>query len=83
MMPIGRLSLRSNTMQFKNKISTLCIHNNYQAWWKNGAYHRLDGPAVIHPNGYQFWCKNGEVFICYNGLKEWYKNDNVNGNFRQ
>ena len=27
---------------------------------ENGEYHRLDGPALIHPNGAQYWYKNGK-----------------------
>ena len=29
-------------------------------WMVDGQYHRLDGPAVIYPNGYQVGYQNGK-----------------------
>lgn len=44
-----------------------------------GHYHREDGPAVIYPNGDQFWCRNdqlhredGPAVIRSDGTRYWY-----------
>jgi hypothetical protein len=36
-------------------------HNN-KYWYKNGQWHREDGPAVEHANGSKMWCLNGKWF---------------------
>jgi len=68
------------------------IHNKYtgyikfangtQKWFKNGQWHREDGPAVIGVYGEQFWYKNGKVhredgpaIIWPNGEQQWYLDD--------
>ena len=33
--------------------------NGYQEWYQNDKLHREDGPALIHPDGSQFWYLNG------------------------
>lgn len=52
-------------------------------YYKKGTYqlHRLDGPAVEHPNGSKAWYQNGELHrldgpaVEYaNGGNEWHKN---------
>ena len=46
-----------------------------------GHYHREDGPAVIYPDGDQFWCRDdqlhregGPAVIKSNGEQHWYRN---------
>jgi hypothetical protein len=50
-------------------------------WYTDGEQHREDGPAVIHPDGYQAWCLNnklhredGPAIIYSDGSKYWYIN---------
>jgi len=51
--------------------------------WENGEgeYHRLGGPAVIHPEGYQAWYLKGKchrvdgpAVVHPDGSQEWYLN---------
>ena len=49
-------------------------------WYKEGEYHRDDGPAVENANGAKSWYKEGELhrddgpaIEWANGDKEWYK----------
>ena len=49
-------------------------------WYKEGKFHRLDGPAITYPDGHENWYKEGELHrldgpaIKYsNGREEWYK----------
>ena len=51
-------------------------------WFKNSQYHRLNGPALIYPDGNKYWYKNhklhredGPALIYANGDSLWYKND--------
>ena len=53
-------------------------------WYKDIHKHRLDGPAVIHPNGTRFWfflgnlhCENGPAIIYPDGKKEYYLDGNL------
>jgi len=56
--------------------------DNYgnQFWYNsNGQFHREDGPAIIHHNGYQAWCINGKshredgsAVIYSAGYREWW-----------
>ena len=50
-----------------------------EIWYKNGKYHRLDGPAVIRGNGTEIWYKDGlyhredgPAVIHSNGEKYWW-----------
>ena len=50
-------------------------------YFKNGLYHREEGPAFIGSNGSKWWCINGKLhredgpaFIHCNGLEEWFIN---------
>ena len=50
-------------------------------WRLNGKLHRLDGPAIEHPNGSKEWYQNdklhrldGPAFEHPNGTKSWYQN---------
>ena len=38
------------------------IHPDGTLVWRNdrGQVHREDGPALIYPDGEQYWCINGE-----------------------
>ena len=54
--------------------------NGNKYWYKNGKYHREDGPALELVNGDKYWCKEGKIHredgpaIEYAiGNKEWYK----------
>ena len=56
-------------------------NNNNTAWFKNGVYHRENGPALEYIDGHKKWCLNGEYHrtngpaIEYpDGSKEWYLN---------
>jgi hypothetical protein len=44
---------------------TILAEGNYQEyddffWYKNGKFHREDGPACVYSNGEKEWCINGE-----------------------
>jgi hypothetical protein len=50
-------------------------------WYKNGHYHREDGPAVQHVAGFKSWWINGKrhrldgpAIIHANGEREWFLN---------
>ena len=54
-------------------IDRYCLVND------KGHYHREDGPAVIYPNGDQFWLRNdklhredGPAVVYSDGKKHWY-----------
>jgi hypothetical protein len=54
--------------------------NGYKEWYKEGEYHRLDGPAIELPDGTKLWYKEGELHrldgpaVEYpSGEKHWYK----------
>ena len=45
-----------------------------------GHFHREDGPAVVWPNGGQFWFRHGQDHfaygpsdLCYDGTLVWYE----------
>lgn len=51
-------------------------------WYKNGLFHREDGPAVECSDGDKYWYKNalkhredGPAIERWNGKKEWWIND--------
>ena len=55
--------------------------SNAKSWYKNGKFHKEEGPAVEHADGAKFWYKNGMLhredgpaieFI--DGVKVWYLN---------
>jgi hypothetical protein len=53
-----------------------------RVWRENGKLHRLDGPAVIYPNGIEMWYKNGKLHRLdgpavesADGSRWWYEND--------
>jgi len=53
-----------------------------QAWYKNGKFHREDGPAIITPDGGQVWYNNGKLHredgptaIYADGGREWFLDD--------
>ncbi len=61
------------------------ITNDGRKVWRNenGDRHRVDGPAIIYPDGTQFWYINGKLHredgpavIYPNGIQHWYINGN-------
>ena len=51
-------------------------------WYKDGKFHREDGPAYIKPDGSQYWFANGKrhredgpAIIYPDGTQEWYINN--------
>lgn len=36
------------------------LDNQVICYYVNGLIHRIDGPAIECPDGYKFWCKDGE-----------------------
>jgi hypothetical protein len=60
-----------------------------QYYYLNGKLHRVDGPAIIHPNGFQYYYLNGKrhrvngpAVIWPDGTEEYYlngKRHRVNG----
>lgn len=56
-------------------------------WYKDYHYHRLDGPAIEHTNGFKVWYVNGKLHrldgpaVEYDdGSKEWWADDKYLGN---
>ena len=78
-----------------NKYLELAKYNNdeYNGWQYHinsichlidNKWSRLDGPAIILPNGTHSWFKNGKLhrengpaWIFINGLSEWYYEDDL------
>ena len=57
------------------------IAGEAKQWFKNGLWHREDGPAIEWANGVKWWYKEGKyhredgpAIESLNGHKEWYKN---------
>jgi hypothetical protein len=47
---------------------------------RNGLFHRDDGPALVHPDGAQYWCQNGlfhrddgPAVVHPDGRQEWWR----------
>src|SRR5512138_2443134 len=62
---------------------TKSIEENGTIRWKlpNGKLHKLDGPAVIYPDGSEYWYKNGKLHKTDgpaatdpDGSEYWYEN---------
>ena len=59
--------------------SVKIFHDRIQ-WYRNGKYHREDGPAIEYSNGGKEWFRNGKYHredgpaIDYNMRKEWWLN---------
>ena len=70
--------LRSRIRQLTT--ATVIDTDGTQAWYQNGEFHRLDGPAIIDADGTQEWWQNerhrldGPAVIRANGTQEWYQN---------
>jgi hypothetical protein len=69
----------------KLKEFTGCIeyHNGNIEWFKDGVYHREDGPACEYNNGFKAWYLNGKLHRedgpareWADGNKEWWLDDN-------
>jgi hypothetical protein len=61
--------------------TTYSISYDDTKMWKDnkGRYHRLDGPALIYPNGAEYWYKHGKkhrldgpAHTTHNGDEHWY-----------
>ena len=66
----------NNFIEYKVKVYA----NGNKYWYKEGRYHREDGPAIEFPNGGKYWYKEGKLhredgpaIEYFNGDKEWYK----------
>jgi hypothetical protein len=64
-----------------NKEITIKINKLKIRWYKNGKYHREDGPAIEYENGVKYWFINdflhredGPAIEYSNGTKKWFKN---------
>ena len=62
-----------------DKIKCVEHTNGSKYWYKNGKYHRTDGPAVEYTDGGKSWYLNGKLHradgpaVEYpNGEKSWY-----------
>jgi len=40
---------------------TVKVHGDRTAWFQNGKYHRLDGPAIEYKNGTKHWYQNDKL----------------------
>jgi hypothetical protein len=68
----------------------LAINRYGDKFWKlNGEYHREDGPAIEHMNGYKAWYLNGlyhridgPAIEYSNGFKRWYL-DNIDYTYEE
>ena len=61
----------------------LIYRNGDKEWYKDGVYHREDGPAVEYADGNKYWYKDGKrhredgpAIERKNGDKVWYLNGN-------
>ena len=75
----GELTVHNATKEPDNLIVT-----GDKFWYKNGKFHREDGPAIEFSDGSKFWYKNGEYHrkdgpakIFSNGTRDWYQNDKL------
>lgn len=60
----------------------LIINRGNKFWYKDGLFHRIDGPAVELANGHKEWYKednlhreDGPAVESHNGDKAWYYED--------
>lgn len=58
----------------------ILTNTGVQEWREDGELHRLDGPAVIYPDGGEGWYRNGYIhrengpaYTCTSGEKRWYR----------
>jgi len=56
--------------------------NGNRAWYQDGKFHRLDGPAIEYANGSKYWFQNGKrhrldgpAVEYADGSKAWYQNN--------
>ena len=62
-------------------ISFIGFTDGDKFWYRNGMYHRSDGPAVEEADGSKLWYRNGKLHRddgpaveCADGSKKWYRN---------
>jgi len=65
----------------KTKNGLITRPDGSKAWYLNGKYHRVDGPAYERPDGHKEWWLNGQLhredgpaYECSDGSKAWYLN---------
>jgi len=47
-------------MTKESKPTKVVSEDGTERWYLNGVRHRLEGPAVIHPNGHEEWWAFGQ-----------------------
>jgi hypothetical protein len=64
----------------RDGIEHIIYFDGDEYWYKNGGFHRLDGPAIVRPNETTKWYKDGKLHrldgpaIEYvDGTKVWFK----------
>ena len=67
-----------------NKPDRVSILDGAVEWYQHGKRHRLDGPAVEHPDGYRVWYQHGKrhrldgpAFERPDGYRIWYRNGDL------
>jgi hypothetical protein len=65
-----------------NYTGSLTSEYGTKAWYHNGKFHRIDGPAVIFYDGAKYWHKHGKrhridgpAMLLDMGENRWYFND--------
>ena len=73
------LKIKSYNEIPKNFTGIIDWQNGTHHWYKDGEYHRLDGPSVAHEDGTEFWYKEGRphrldgpAIIYVDGSTEWW-----------
>jgi hypothetical protein len=52
----------NSLLEIPENYTGIAESSNGNKWWfKEGKYHREDGPAVEYPNGTKCWYKNGKL----------------------
>lgn len=64
-------------------VELLIINTGTKWWYRSDRRHRLDGPAIVRPDGFQCWFWNGlrhrldgPAVICPDGTIEYWLNGN-------
>ena len=79
-----RIGIPENIFTHKNKNGVYVNGTGAKIWFKNGKFHREDGPAVERANGSKYWYLNGQLhredgpaYERANGTKHWYLNSQL------
>jgi hypothetical protein len=70
------IKLEGITQKPKNYTGIVLLPDGTKFWFKNGEFHREDGPAIEFPDGFQYWCQDG-LSRKKNGPKLWFKNNKL------